>query len=109
MNNEIGKQRIEIVRKQQVGFVKYQKQKQPDIKFGIKQRPFFKQQFHPFHLIISRWQWQTITFYAANQKNIKTQPYKCIAGFVYALVGHQVVDYRNDCFFQIIIFEEVRN
>ena len=86
----------------------YQEKKQPDVVFHVKQRTFFKHQFHAMHPVVAGRQWQAVVFYPAYTQHIKTHLRKCVAGFFNPLVGHQVVNYRNDGFFQDNNFKIVR-
>lgn len=110
-NQIVGQQRVEVVGKEQVGAATQQHKEKPDIETGVKQRPPFKEQSHAVHGIRPRRQWQAASSPASHQQHLVAQLLKYQAALVDTLVGDEIVDNRNDGFFQsgIITFSICEN
>ena len=76
--------------------MKQQKEKQADVVFSIKQRPFLEKQLHAVESVGALVHRRTLALFPSNQKHLVPSLLQSQARLVDPLVRNQVVDHRYD-------------
>jgi len=91
-----GGEGVEVVGNDQVGFAREQKEKEPDIEIGVKERPPNETQPHTVQVIGPGLQGKAPFQLSAYQKHLEAEVQQGQAGTVDPLIGGQVVGYTDD-------------